>query len=90
MWQGAVLPPAPARITFWLVLRGSLLPLLIWTGIACFVYAVYSPVLAAVLGGCFALSCAVGFGLRRRAGHTVRCSFHGALSGVLDKSMAGW
>jgi hypothetical protein len=90
VWNESVLPPGPARITFWPVLRGSLLPLLVWAGITCFVYFVYSPVVAAVLGGLFALAFAVGFGLRRRAGHTVQCSIYGALGGVLDKSMAGF
>nr|WTB33739.1 hypothetical protein OG781_33355 [Streptomyces sp. NBC_00830] len=72
------------------MLHGSLLPLLVWTGVACFVYFVYDPVVAAVLGGLFALSFIVGFGLRRRAKHSLRCSVYGAMGGVLDKSMAGF
>ncbi|TWF82230.1 hypothetical protein FHX44_118175 [Pseudonocardia hierapolitana] len=48
------------------VLRGSLLPILLWTGVACFAYFAYHPVAAMVLGGLFALSFVVGFGLRRR------------------------
>ncbi|MFG2332786.1 hypothetical protein ACGFMM_24585 [Streptomyces sp. NPDC048604] len=72
------------------MLRGSLLPILVWTGIACFAYFVYIPLVAMVLGGLFALSFIVGFELRRRARHSVRCSVYGALGGVLDKSMAGF
>ncbi|WP_346345483.1 hypothetical protein [Streptomyces sp. SID5643] len=72
------------------MLRGSLVPVLVWAGIACFVYLVYSPVAAIVLGGLFAVAFIVGFSLRRRARHSVRCSVYGALGGVLDKSMAGF
>lgn len=69
------------------VLRGSLLPLLVRAGI---VYFAHSPAVAVVLGSLFALSFAAGSGLRRRAGHTVRCSVYGVVGGVLDKSMAGF
>ncbi|MFC8144053.1 hypothetical protein ACFUKV_20325 [Streptomyces paradoxus] len=72
------------------MLRGSLLPLLLWAGIACFVYFVYNPVVAVLPGGLFAVSFLVGVGLRRRARHSVRCSVYGALGGVLDKSMTGF
>lgn len=72
------------------MLRGSLLPLVVWAVVACFVYFVYGPVVAMVLGGLFAVSFVVGFGLRRRAEHSVRCSIYGAVGGVLDKSMAGF
>ncbi|MEV5687774.1 hypothetical protein AB0L68_32035 [Streptomyces sp. NPDC052164] len=72
------------------MVRGSLLPLLAWAGIACCVYFVYDPVAAMVLGGLLALSFLVGFGLRRRARHSVRRSLYGAMGGVLDKSMAGF
>ncbi|MEU8763852.1 hypothetical protein [Streptomyces sp. NPDC048659] len=90
VWQERVLPSGPERIRFGTVLRGSLLPILVWAGVACFVCFVYSPLVAMVLGGLFALSFIVGFGLRRRAKHSVRCSVYGALGGVLDKSMAGF
>ncbi|CAL9673153.1 hypothetical protein SUDANB105_07669 [Streptomyces sp. enrichment culture] len=90
VWHGRVLPSGPERIGFWTVLRGSLLPILVWTGVAGFAYFVYNPLVAMALGGLFALSCIVGFGLRRKAGHSVRCSVYGALGGVLDKSMAGF
>ncbi|MFJ9884713.1 hypothetical protein ACIQRW_02470 [Streptomyces sp. NPDC091287] len=90
VWQERVLPSGPDRIRFGTVLRGSLLPILVWGGVACFVYFVYNPLVATVLGGLFALSFIVGFALRRGAKHTVRCSVYGALGGVLDKSMAGF
>ncbi len=90
LWHERVLPSGPERIRFWTVLRGSLLPILVWTGVACFVYFVCNPLVAVVLGGLFALSFIVGFGLRRRARLSVRCSVYGALGGVLDKSMAGF
>ncbi|MEU4503745.1 hypothetical protein [Streptomyces sp. NPDC024089] len=57
---------------------------------ACFAYFVYNPLVAMVLGGLFSLSFIVGFGLRRKARHSVRCSVYGALGGMLDKSMAGF
>ncbi|WP_395358202.1 hypothetical protein ACHGLA_00845 [Streptomyces sp. YH02] len=90
VWRERVLPSGPERIRFWTVLRGSLLPILVWTGVACFAYFVYNPIVTLALGGLFALSFIVGFGLRRRARHSVRCSVYGALGGVLDKSMAGF
>ncbi|WP_234432113.1 hypothetical protein [Streptomyces sp. NRRL S-378] len=90
MWHERVLPSGPEPIRFGTVLRGSLLPILVWAGITCFVCFVYNPLLATVLGGLFALSFIVGFALRRRAKHSVRCSVYGALGGVLDKSMAGF
>ncbi|MGW5210231.1 hypothetical protein ACWEQO_03155 [Streptomyces sp. NPDC004051] len=90
VWNERVLPPGAVQLRFRAVLRGSLLPILLWVGIACFVHFVYDPAMTAVLGGLFACSFALGFGLRRRAGHSARCSIYGALGGVLDKSMAGF
>ncbi|GHG24712.1 MULTISPECIES: hypothetical protein [Streptomyces] len=90
LWNNRALPSGPERIRFWTVLRGSLLPIFLWTGIAGFVGFVHSPLAAMVLGGLFALSFIVGFGLRRKARHTARCSVYGALGGVFDKSMAGF
>ncbi|MER7191283.1 hypothetical protein [Streptomyces flaveolus] len=66
MWHDRVLSSGPERIRFWTVLRGSLLPILLWTGAAYFANFAYHPVAAMVLGGLFALSFVVGFGLRRR------------------------
>ncbi|MEV6393416.1 hypothetical protein AB0M39_01270 [Streptomyces sp. NPDC051907] len=90
VWHERALPSGPERVGFWAVLRGSFLPILVWTGVASFAYVVYNPLAAMGLGGLFALSFIVGFGLRRRARHSVRCSVYGALGGVLDKSMAGF
>ncbi|MFP8940374.1 hypothetical protein ACLIYM_02915 [Streptomyces fenghuangensis] len=90
VWNERALPPGAVRLRIRTVLRGPLAPLLLWAGIACGVYVVYGPAVAAVLGGLFACCFAAGFGLRRRAGHSARCSVHGALGGVLDKSMAGF
>ncbi|MFD5872685.1 hypothetical protein [Streptomyces sp. NPDC060322] len=72
------------------MLRGSLVPLLFWVCVACFASFVYDPAVAVVLGGLFAFSFVVGFALRRRAGHSVRCSVYGAVGGGLDKSVAGF
>ncbi|MGW6535517.1 hypothetical protein ACWGBV_07170 [Streptomyces sp. NPDC055051] len=90
MWHERALPSGPQRISFWSVLRGSLLPILVWTGAAGFAYVVYNPVVALVIGALFALSFVVGYGLRRRASHSMRCSAYGAVGGVFDKSMAGF
>ncbi|MFB7611203.1 hypothetical protein [Streptomyces gardneri] len=90
VWHDRALPSGPERIGFWTVLRGSLLPVLIWTVVACFTYFVYEPIVTVVLGGLFGLWFVVGFGLRRRARYSVRCSAYGALGGVLDKSMVGF
>ncbi|KUO14955.1 hypothetical protein [Streptomyces dysideae] len=90
VWHERVLPPGSVRLTFWTVLRGSLLPILVWVGVTCFAYFVYKPVLAMVIGGLFAISFLVGFALRRKARHSVRCSLYGAVGGVFDKSMAGF
>ncbi|MER6023967.1 hypothetical protein [Streptomyces anulatus] len=90
VWRERALPSGPERIRFGTVLRGSLLPILVWAGIGFFVYFTYNPLVATILGGLFAVSFIVGFGLRRRAKHSVRCSVYGALGGVLDKSMAGF
>ncbi|MEV6200069.1 hypothetical protein AB0M64_08860 [Streptomyces sp. NPDC051771] len=89
VWHHKALPSGPERVRLRTVLRGSLLPILVWTGVAGAAYVVYDPVATAVLGGVFAAAFLVGFGLRRRAGHSVRCCAYGALGGVLDKSMTG-
>ncbi|MFF0887068.1 hypothetical protein [Streptomyces sp. NPDC003456] len=90
VWHQQVLPSEPEHIGLGAVLRGSLLPILVWAGIACFVCFIYNPLVSMALGGLFALSFIVGYGLRRKAKHSVRCSVYGALGGVLDKSMAGF
>ncbi|NGO76121.1 hypothetical protein G6045_10640 [Streptomyces sp. YC504] len=83
------MPSGPVRIGLWTVVRGSLLPLLVWTGFACLAYAVYNAVVAIVLVGIFAASIVAGVWRRRRGGHSVRCSVYGALGAVLKWSMAG-
>ncbi|CAM5271865.1 hypothetical protein SPILM97S_00238 [Streptomyces pilosus] len=90
VWHERALPSGPERVKLCSVLRGSILPILVWTGVACFAYVVYNPLVAMVIGGGFTLSFIVGFGLRRRSRHSVRCSTYGALAGVLDSSMAGF
>lgn len=37
VWNERVLSSGVVRITFWKVLHGSLLPILLWVGIACFI-----------------------------------------------------
>ncbi|MFC9795441.1 hypothetical protein [Streptomyces sp. NPDC057695] len=90
VWHGRALPSGPERIRFGTVVRGSLLPILLWAGVVSFLFVVGSSVMAVVLVGLFTASFLAGFGLRRRARHSVRCSVYGALGGVLDKSMAGF
>ncbi|WP_266074844.1 hypothetical protein [Streptomyces sp. NEAU-W12] len=90
VWHGKVLPAGAAPLTFRIVLLGSLLPLLVWTGIAGFVHFFHHPAVTVVPAGLFVLSLLSGFALRRRAGHTARRSLHGAVGRVLDRSMAGF
>ncbi|MGW2305436.1 hypothetical protein [Streptomyces sp. NPDC001809] len=90
VWHGRALPSGPERIRFGTVVRGSLLPILLWAGFVSFLFVVGSSAVAVALVGLFTVSFLVGFGLRRRARHSVRCSVYGALGGVLDKSMAGF
>ncbi|MFI1188913.1 hypothetical protein [Streptomyces californicus] len=87
VYHARVLPPAPHRIGFRTVLRGSLLPLLIWSGVALFTYVVLNPVVTTAFAGVFIVSFAVGFRLRRRGSHSVRCSAYGAVGGVFNQSM---
>jgi hypothetical protein len=90
LWNERVLPDGVTPISFATVLRGSLLPIVVWTGIAIFVSFIYNPVVAAVEAGLFLTFFLLGFTLRRRSGHTPKCSLYGATGGVLDKSMAGF
>ncbi|MFD3657928.1 hypothetical protein [Streptomyces sp. NPDC058620] len=90
LWNERVLPDGVAPVSFGTVLRGSMLPIVVWLGIAAFVYFIYNPVVAAVEGGLFLAFFLLGFTLRRRSGHSPKCSLYGATGGVLDKSMAGF
>lgn len=89
VWNGRVLPAGAVRVAFWTVLRGSLLPVLVWGGVISFVFFIHSQWAAVALGGLFAFSFLLAFALRRRARHSLRCSLYGAVGGVLDMSLAG-
>ncbi|MFE7354973.1 hypothetical protein ACFU8Q_17680 [Streptomyces sp. NPDC057543] len=90
LWNERFLREGPVVISFGTVLRGSLLPAIVWLGVLVLVCVIYSPVVAVVIGGLFVLLFLAGFVFRRRAGHSVTCSFYGAVGGVLDKSMLGF
>ncbi|MCX5200921.1 hypothetical protein OG897_05515 [Streptomyces sp. NBC_00237] len=89
MWNERALPKKAVQVPFGTVLRASLLPIAVWAGTACFLWFAFAPLAAAVLGALFLALCVVGFVVRRRKGHSVRCSVWGAFGGVLDKSVAG-
>lgn len=86
VWNERVLPPGAARITFWKILRGSLLPILLRAGVACLVAFLHLPVGAAYVGGILTLFIPLGVALRRKAKHSVRCSVYGAVAGVSVKT----
>ncbi|MFE7400224.1 hypothetical protein [Streptomyces sp. NPDC057557] len=90
LWNERFLREGPVPISFGTVLRGSLLPIVIWLGALVFVCVIYGPVVAVVIGGLFVALFLAGFVFRRRSGHSVKCSFYGAVGGVLDKSMLGF
>ncbi|CAM5238013.1 hypothetical protein GCM10010329_45930 [Streptomyces spiroverticillatus] len=90
LWNNSVLPARPVRISLWTVLRGSLLPLVVWLGAAGAGYAFIGPAVPTVLGGLFALFLLAGFALRLGKRHSIRCSLYGTLGGVLDKSLDGF
>ncbi|WP_328582600.1 hypothetical protein [Streptomyces sp. NBC_00370] len=66
------------------------MPIVLWLAVGGLIGSVVSPVAAGVEGGVFLALFLLGFGLRRRAGHSVGCSLRGALGGVFDKSMVGF
>ncbi|WP_241778544.1 hypothetical protein [Streptomyces sp. AcH 505] len=67
------------------------MPIVLWLAVGGLIGSVVGPVVAAVVeGGVFLALFLLGFGLRRRAGHSVGCSLRGALGGVFDKSMVGF
>lgn len=89
VWHEQVLPDEPVPVRFVTVLRGSLLPILVWLGVAAFVFFIYSPVVAVIEGGLFLIFFLLSFN-RRRGSHSRMCSLYGAVGGVLNKSMAGF
>ncbi|MEV3855343.1 hypothetical protein AB0J38_13565 [Streptomyces sp. NPDC050095] len=89
VWNERALPTKAVPIPFRAVVRASLLPMVVWGGVACLVWFVYAPWATAVLVLLFVASFLMGATLRHRKGHTVRCSVFGAFGGVLDKAMAG-
>ncbi|MFC8583638.1 hypothetical protein ACFUGD_03530 [Streptomyces sp. NPDC057217] len=90
LWNERVLPDDLTPVGLGTVLRGSTLPIAIWLAVATIAYLIYNPVAAAVEGGLFLAFFLLGFTLRKRSGHTTKCSSYGAIGGVLDKSMAGF
>ncbi|QER84527.1 hypothetical protein [Streptomyces tendae] len=90
VFHNRVLSSGPQRIRFRTLVYGSTLPLLVWTGIAGFLHHVFNPIAPMVLCGLFVTLIALGFALRRRRKHSVRCSFYGALGAVLAGSMDGF
>ncbi len=70
VWHEGALPAGLEPIRFRTVVRGSLLPILVWTGAAYFAYVVYTPLVALVLGGLFASRSSWGSGYA--AGHGTR------------------
>ncbi|MEV6733756.1 MULTISPECIES: hypothetical protein [unclassified Streptomyces] len=90
LWNGRVLPDGLVPVGFGTVLQGSMLPIVVWLGVAAFVYFIYNPVITIVEGGLFLAFFLLGFTLRKRSGHSAKCSFYGAVGGVFDKSMAGF
>ncbi|MFE4332572.1 hypothetical protein ACFRQM_25085 [Streptomyces sp. NPDC056831] len=90
LWNERFLGEGPVPVSFGTVLRGSLLPIIVWLGVLVFVCVIYSPVVAVVIGTIFVALFLTGFVFRRRSGHSIKCSFYGAVGGVLDKSMLGF
>ncbi|WP_445269808.1 hypothetical protein [Streptomyces sp. DSM 41634] len=89
VWNEHTLPTESTPVTLFAVLRGSLLPISIWIGVATFAFFIYSPALAAIEGGLFLLFFLFSFS-RRRKNHSVKCSTYGAIGGVFKQSMAGF
>ncbi|MGW4011542.1 hypothetical protein [Streptomyces sp. NPDC004763] len=90
VFHNRVLPSGPQRIRFRTLVYGSLVPVVVWTSIAGALFVVVGPIAPMVLCGFFVLLTALGFGLRRRRKHSVRCSFYGALGAVLAGSLDGF
>lgn len=90
LWNARVLPDGLTPVGLGTILQGSTLPIALWPGVAAFAYFIYNPIVAAVEGGLFLTFFPLGFTLRKRSGHTAKCSSYSAIGGVLDKSMAGF
>ncbi|MET9687511.1 hypothetical protein ABZY81_03415 [Streptomyces sp. NPDC006514] len=89
VWNERVLPDESIPVRFVTVLRGSLLPISVWLGVAAFTFFIYNPVVTLVEGAIF-LACFLFSFNRRRKSHGVKCSIYGAVGGVLKASMAGF
>ncbi|MEQ8145663.1 hypothetical protein [Streptomyces sp. OP7] len=90
VFHNRVLPSGPQRIRFRTLVYGSMLPLIVWAGIAGFLGYFFDPIAPMVLCGLFVTWIALGFTLRRRRKHSVRCSLYGAFGAVLAGSLDGF
>ncbi|OEJ23662.1 hypothetical protein AR457_03285 [Streptomyces agglomeratus] len=90
LWNRRVLPDGSVPLSFGTVLRGSLPPIGVWLGVAAFLCFALHPLAAVLEGGLFLAFLVLGYVRRRRSEHSMRCSWYGAVGGVLDKSMAGF
>lgn len=81
-----VLPVGARPVPFRTLMRGSLVPAVLWAGAVGLVSLVVGPGAGAVVCGIFGLFFAVGFARRRRQ-HSIRCSAYGALAGVFKESV---
>ncbi|MFJ7588209.1 hypothetical protein ACIQZO_12660 [Streptomyces sp. NPDC097617] len=89
VWNERALPDGSIPVRFTAVLRGSLLPISIWLGVAAFTFFVYNPVVTAIEGGLFLVFFLFSFN-RRRKSHSMKCSTYGAVGGIFKQSMAGF
>lgn len=87
VFHQGVLPAGARPIPFRTLLRGSLVPVTLWGGVAGLASVVVGPVAGVVVCGVFAVFLAVGFARRRRRRHSVRCAAYGAFAGVLKESV---
>ncbi|MFF4427317.1 hypothetical protein ACFY04_42470 [Streptomyces sp. NPDC001549] len=88
-WNERALPDGSIPVGFVAVLRGSLLPISIWLGVAAFTFFAYNPIATLIEGGLFLASFLFSFN-RRRKSHSIKCSTYGAVGGVFKESMAGF
>jgi hypothetical protein len=90
VWHERVLPRDTTPITLGMILRGSLLPILVWSGVGGFLSFAFNPAVTMAFAGLFVLFVLVGFLFRRKAKHSVRCSIYGAIAGVFRMSTEGF